>query len=101
MWLMYIISTEYTIPCDVLPVAHGGISDIWDCNDITDIDPEILDASVEASEIFDEFLKAGEEELSTQHLIASDDTTKHSNGLSTVTAYTSSSSSCCSSSSNM
>ncbi|XP_065921057.1 DNA-directed primase/polymerase protein-like isoform X2 [Dysidea avara] len=66
-----------------------------------DIDPEILDASVEASEIFDEFLKAGEEELSTQHLIASDDTTKHSNGLSTVTAYTSSSSSCCSSSSNM
>jgi len=76
--------TDYIIPNDINPIVNNDIDDEWNDDDIMmTIGSDELDASIEAAENFDEFLKVEEEELSSQHLIGGSDT-KHSTEKSTT-----------------
>ena len=75
--------TDYIIPNDINPVINNDVDeDEWNNDDImTIIGSDELDASIEAAESFDEFLKVEEEELLSQHA-----DTKYSTEMTTATS---------------
>jgi len=56
--------TDYVIPDDINPVTHGDdiADDEWE-DDITIISADVFDASLEAAENFDDFIRAEKDQV--------------------------------------